>query len=119
MTTIGGLPLTAGRGVFHGVTGVFKRGDKDSDDVIASTKTVAIEPNPASIASFPSSEDGHGSNEPGTLRVTVMDAKDLPANDFKPYATIRVGDKEHKTKHTGKTDAPEWYVVLTLSTFLG
>lgn len=119
MTTIGGLPMSAGRGVLHGVTGVFKRGDKDSDDVIAATKTAAVEPNPAGTASFPSSEDGHGSNDPGTLRVTVMDAKDLPANDFKPYATIRVGDKEQKTKHTGKTDSPEWYVFSPLSTLLG
>ena len=33
MTQIGHLPVGAGKGVFHGVTGVFKRGNaSDSDD---------------------------------------------------------------------------------------
>ncbi|TEB05179.1 hypothetical protein FA13DRAFT_1580256, partial [Coprinellus micaceus] len=44
----------------------------------------------------------------GTLTVTVVGAKDLASPDWKPYATLRVGDKEQKTKHTGKTSTPEW-----------
>jgi hypothetical protein len=40
-----------------------------------------------------------------------MDAKDLiGGQDVKPYAVVRVGEKEFKTKHAGKTVAPEWYV---------
>jgi Ca2+-dependent lipid-binding protein len=49
--------------------------------------------------------------EPGTLRVTVLSAKDLAAQDgdsVKPYVVLRVGEKEHKTKHASKTNAPEW-----------
>ena len=43
-----------------------------------------------------------------------MDAKGLTPHDIKPYATVRVGDKEFKTKHAGKTDTPEWLVILYL-----
>ena len=125
MTQIGGLPVNAGKGVFHGVAGgvagiagVFKRGgDKDSDDGVppdlpAGQSSHPIEPSDGmqglkATASFPSSED-HTNHEPGTLRVTVLDAKDLSPQDAKPYATLRLGDKEFKTKHTGKTSAPEW-----------
>jgi Ca2+-dependent lipid-binding protein len=126
MTQLGGLPVNAGKGVFHGVAGgvagiagVFKRGDKDADDsngvppdFPAGQSSHPIE-TPDTIqgatASFPSSDD-HANHEPGTLRVTVLDAKDLSPQDAKPYATLRVGDKEFKTKHTGKTSAPEWQV---------
>jgi hypothetical protein len=37
-----------------------------------------------------------------------MNAKGLSANDYKPYVILRVGDKEFKTKHVGKTASPEW-----------
>jgi len=38
-----------------------------------------------------------------------LDAKDLiGGSDVKPYAIVRIGDKEYKTKHAGKTVAPEW-----------
>jgi len=41
--------------------------------------------------------------------VSVLDAKDLiGGQDVKPYAVVRVGEKEFKTKHAGKTVAPEW-----------
>jgi hypothetical protein len=51
--------------------------------------------------------------EHGTLKVLVSDAKDLiGGSDVKPYAVVRIGDKEHKTKHAGKTVAPEWYAHL-------
>ncbi|TFK30388.1 transmembrane protein [Coprinopsis marcescibilis] len=121
MTQIGGLPVTAGKGVFHGVTGVFKRsGDKDRNELDVALADVpagqASRPilGPAAavgtaggLAAFPTS-DAPSSNEPGTLRVTVIDAKDLSQSEIKPYVVLRVGDKEHKTKHTSRTAAPEW-----------
>ena len=130
MTQLGGLPVNAGKGVFHGVAGgvagiagVFKRGgDKDADDsppkvpseLPAGQYSHPVEPSDATqgtIASFPSSDGiDQVNHEPGTLRVTVLDAKDLSPQDAKPYATVRVGDKEFKTKHTGKTSTPEWQV---------
>ncbi|KAF8168240.1 C2 domain-containing protein [Crassisporium funariophilum] len=120
MTQIGGLPVSAGKGVLHGVAGVFKRGDKDHEEPVPdlpsgqASQPVGVandmEVTRGGLASFPSSENGHAaaSGEPGTLRVTVMDAKDLAHQDIKPYATLRVGDKEFKTKHTHKTSSPEW-----------
>ncbi|THH27082.1 hypothetical protein EUX98_g7106 [Antrodiella citrinella] len=53
-------------------------------------------------------EDGDARAREGTLRVTVLDAKDMTMNDVKPYVTVRVGDKERKTKHLSKTETPEW-----------
>ncbi|KAF8530946.1 tricalbin [Gautieria morchelliformis] len=48
----------------------------------------------------------------GVLKVTVLGAKDLVGTSVgdtvKPYVVVRVGDKEQKTKHTGKTVTPEW-----------
>lgn len=127
---LGGLPVNAGKGVFHGVANVFKR-DKENEEqppIISVdlptgqvSQPVGISPHiqkPAIAAAFPSSENLNGvnngsstpqSNEPGTLRVTILDARDLPHQDVKPYAVVRVGDKEFKTKHTGRTNAPEWY----------
>ncbi|KDR84854.1 hypothetical protein GALMADRAFT_107257 [Galerina marginata CBS 339.88] len=126
MTQIGAAPVTAGRGVFHGVTGVFKR-DKDHPEPLAAavpadlpsgqtSQPVGVSdhmqmPNAAAAATFPSApatENPAATHEPGALRVTVLDAKDLPVHDAKPYVTLRLGDKEFKTKHTSKTDTPEW-----------
>jgi Ca2+-dependent lipid-binding protein len=120
MTTIGGLPVHAGKGVVHGVAGIFKRKDNSSDDDVvgsvpanlssgqATMPVAASDAKEMKVAAFPSSDDLHGpSNEPGTLRVTVLDAKDLSQSDVKPYATIRLGDKEFKTKHV-KSLTPEW-----------
>ncbi|KAK7064548.1 C2 domain-containing protein [Favolaschia claudopus] len=116
MTQIGGMPIHAGKGVIHGVTGVFKKGHKDDESHLMPAVDV-----PAGQASHPIGQpdalhaDGSSlhetvasSSEPGTLRVTVLDAKDLSSGDSKPYATIRVGDKEYKTKPTHKTATPEW-----------
>jgi len=130
MTAFGSAPINAGKGVFHGVAGVFKRG-KDSDDdlnvfgVHPGPKAV-IPDNPGTQASQPpvdgehlgvlpvasSGMIGHSTPlEPGTLKVLVHDASDLTGGpDVKPYAIVRIGDKEHKTKHAGKTVFPEWYV---------
>ncbi|KAI0274871.1 tricalbin [Gloeopeniophorella convolvens] len=130
MTAIGSAPLHAGKGVFHGVAGVFKRG-KDSDDDhsifgrdVPVSESKFIPDIPGTQASQPvgdgerlgaagltsSVANNHSAPaEPGTLKVTVIDAKDLVGgSDVKPYAVVRVGDKEHKTKHAGKTVAPEW-----------
>ncbi|OXB34399.1 transmembrane protein [Cryptococcus neoformans] len=48
--------------------------------------------------------------EPGTLGVTVISAKDLKSNregSVKPYVQIRAGGKTVKTEHV-KGSAPEW-----------
>ncbi|KAJ8084377.1 Tricalbin-2 [Marasmius tenuissimus] len=126
MTQIGGLPVQAGKGVFHGVTGVFKR-DKDDGHAppvpqVASgqaSQPVGASGVPAPGGAFNAHErlssGASASSEPGTLRVVVIDAKDLSTGDAKPYATIRVGDKEVKTKHAGKTAQPEWNETHTFS----
>ncbi|KAG5648236.1 hypothetical protein DXG03_006194 [Asterophora parasitica] len=124
MTTIGGLPVSAGKGVFHGVTGVFKR-DKDTHapevrDMAASSGQAS---QPAGLsdnlevkgAAFPTADGGAEPQEPGTLRVTVQSAKDIASHDSKAYVTIRVGDKEFKTKHVGKTATPEWNETFTFT----
>ena len=116
-------PVSAGLGVLHGVAGVFKRGDKEHEETVVpeiqsgQISHAAVSNDHAIVAdtTFPSSDNGHPAvGEPGTLKVIVLDAKSLHSHDIKPYATIRVGDKEFKTKHTGKTDTPEWSVLWYL-----
>lgn len=139
MTQIGHLPMGAGKGVIHGVTGVFRRGNgSDSDDDTralekATARSVkelpagqasqvggpgaslapaaAFAPIPVNMGTVPNGSGSiHGtSTEPGTLRVTVLDAKDLSTSDIKPYVVLRLGDKEFKTKHQ-KSATPEWWV---------
>lgn len=121
VTQIGSLPVSAGKGVFQGVASVFKRGDKDNDEIVPpvpdlpsgqSSHPIGM---PSSIAAqsepFPQSKfsmDGAPA-QPGTLRVTVIDAKDLSVNETKAYVIVRVGDRENKTKHSHhKTATPEW-----------
>jgi len=161
MTQFGALPVTAGKGVFHGVTGVFKRGDPEegssqsgpasqsvglSDNLVTSGKDVfhgvtgvfkkadhgeqhkgAKELTPSGQASQPvglpdkagdNSAGGlsivkeangvPGPHKPGALRVTVLSAKDLCDHESRPYVVLRLGDKECKTRHLGKTMTPEW-----------
>ncbi|KAI9511781.1 tricalbin [Russula earlei] len=128
MTAIGIAPINAGKGVLQGVTGVFRRG-KDSDDEHslfgrgAQTDPKVIPGIPGTqvsqpagdgerlgITSAPDGPNGHSSPpEHGTLRVSVLDAKDLVGGpEVKPYAIIRIGEKEFKTRHHSKTVAPEW-----------
>lgn len=125
MTQIGHLPVGAGKGVLHGVTGVFRRGNgSDSDDDKVSVKELpagqASQPMTASLGPSASLApinpavqivNGNGSvtglPQQGTLRVTVLDAKDLSMGDIKPYVVLRVGDKEFKSKHI-KSATPEW-----------
>lgn len=132
MTAIGSAPISAGKGVLQGVAGVFKRG-RDSEDEhnffglssSSASESKAVVPNvPGTQVSQPVGEgerlpvvaasdtNGHSApQEPGVLRVSVLEAKDLTGGlDVKPYAVVRLGEKEFKTKHAGKTVAPEWYV---------
>jgi hypothetical protein len=137
MTAIGSAPLNAGKGVFHGVAGVFKRGKESDDDFFglgAQPEPKAVIPEMSGtqvshplvdgehlgVQAVASSTIGHTTPlEHGTLKVLVLDAKDLiGGSDVKPYAIVRIGDKEHKTKHAGKTVAPEWYAPLSLRSFL-
>lgn len=132
MTQIGGLPMSAGKGVFHGVTGILKKGHKGdgSDDSsvpdlpagqqsypVGTSELATSAGNPFPPSSSSENLPVSSNSEPGTLRVTVIDAKDLAGGDAKAYAVIRVGDKEQKTKHSGKTASPEWYKLCFL-TFL-
>lgn len=129
MTHIGSLPFGAGKGVVRGIGNVFKRDFGGSHEKLDVPHTIpeaatgqASRPigehtadediNAATSSAFPSlnrtpSLSGPPS-EPGTLRVTMMSAKDVSMTDTKPYALIRVGDKEFKTKHGIKTSSPEW-----------
>ncbi len=100
MTQVGVLPLSAGKGVIQGVTGLFK--SKEADEVPAIPELPAgqasvpiVQPATLGTLGSPPLPDAKsktsldGTHEPGTLRVTVLDAKDLPSADYKPYATIR------------------------------
>ena len=66
---------------------------------------------PAHTAAGPSG-DALCPNEPGTLRVSVLGAENLPTHNGEapkqPYVLVKVGDKEHKTKHEHKNANPEW-----------
>lgn len=49
----------------------------------------------------------------GSLKVTVIGAKDVSMggeSSIKPYVVLKVGLNDAKTKHVGKTQAPQWYV---------
>ncbi|EIW86483.1 tricalbin [Coniophora puteana RWD-64-598 SS2] len=134
MTQIGSIPVGAGKGVVHGIGGIFSRDfakNNHSGKLSDKNDDPPAPPAPSGQASQPvggstlgaggavlSSASGTPANgngaangppqQPGTLRVTVLDAKDLSTDDVKPYAIVRVGDKEHKTKHSQKTTTPEW-----------
>ena len=128
VTQLGALPMEAGKGVIHGVGGIFKKDflhhNKSSEHLVPSTQPIPELPDQTSnsareSAVFPSTESGpRGTggppSEPGSLRVVVLTAKGLPGGDMKPYATLRVGDKELKTKHCTKTSMPEWYVITSV-----
>jgi len=114
MTQFGGLPVAAGKGVLHGVAGVFKKEHHDRETIPDVPSGQASRPawlpdtlQARNTAALPNTSMDGSAQEPGTLQVTVVNAKDL-SSDSRPYATIRVGDKEVKTKHTGKTSNPEW-----------
>lgn len=129
MTAIGGVPISAGKGVLQGVAGVFKRGNHPDDghNIVGLGTLPESKVAPDILGpqvSLPTTDAEHlnvpvvsGTNgqsipsDPGILKVSVLDAKDLIGGlDVKPYAVIRIGEKEFKTKHASKTVAPEWYV---------
>lgn len=136
MTQFSGLPVGAGKGVLHGVSGIFSKKEKDFAKHKDDHGLEPVPRIPAGQASHPIGQpdalatsaeagavggaastflpDGPSSNktDPGTLRVTVLGAKDLSVTDSKPYCSLRIGDKEQKTKHAGKTASPEWCVSL-------
>jgi hypothetical protein len=117
----GESPVEAGKGVFHGVTGVFKHLghlDEEEEDV------PPVPPAPSEQGSHPVASYDNGGNGalmpsmntesqvantnlPGTLRVTVLDAKNFNTSSepVKPYVVLRCGDKELKTKHASKSMA--------------
>ena len=55
------------------------------------------------------STPGKGITGAGTLKVTVIEAKDYnPGGDsLKPYVILKLGDKEHKTSHRPKSSSSE------------
>ena len=134
VTQIGSLPVGAGKGVIHGVgkvgnkvSGALHRSKHDSAHG-ASTSSIPEEP-PSGQVSGPvgAADSANGvtmahsaatngnsvdfPSEPGTLKVSVLSAKDLSAPDGdapKAYVTIRCGEKENKTKHASKSVTPEW-----------
>jgi Ca2+-dependent lipid-binding protein len=126
MTNIGHIPANAGKGVL----GVFKR-EKDYAKNGKDDDAQSIPELPAGQASLPArmsesitsvgrtSVDANGSSlassiAPGALKVTVISAKDLSTSDVKPYVTARLGDREHKTKHS-KSANPEWNETFVFS----
>lgn len=68
----------------------------------------------AAGVAFSKTEDGdtRAPHDYGMLKVTVISGRDLPGTSggetIKPYVVLKAGDKEQKTKHAGKTTAPEW-----------
>jgi hypothetical protein len=122
MTQFGTLPVAAGKGVLHGVAAVFRKEHHDRETLPDIPSGQASRPvglpdtlQARTTAALPITSMDGSPQEPGTLQVTVVNAKDLPSGDSKPYATIRVGDKEVKTKHTGKTSNPEWCVTFMIT----
>lgn len=130
MTQLGGVPVGGAKGAGKLVGGIFKSKDHgktgtadsgydstppmltsgqasrpvDEPDGVGTTG--AIDPS-GSVNSLPATNP----REPGSLRVTLLDGKDLAASDGDPvkaYVTVRVGDKEHKSKHHAKSHTPEW-----------
>ena len=122
VTQIGVLPMSAGKGAFKGVTSVFRRGDKDIHDTpVVVDLPAGQSSNPTGVPAamggqsepFPSNSqnfatEGFLSTQAGTLRLTILGAKDIALSETRAYVTIRVGDKEFKTKHYHKTATPEW-----------
>ncbi|KAH7883879.1 C2 domain-containing protein [Phlebopus sp. FC_14] len=123
MTTFGTMPLGAGKGVIQGVGGIFKKdpfGRHEKTEDLSSPpsdppqlphsvgQTLTAGGDATAFPSMTSSDASAAPSNPGTLRIVVAGAKDLSSADVKPYAVLRVGDREHKTKHSNKTSMPEW-----------
>lgn len=117
---IGSVGGFAGRKI-----GLIKKKDKSGKEVLVPAD---VDPNDinAGQISVPSSDmdgsmpgsggttlpigDGEVPSESGTLAITVLGAKDLSSKEgsgVKPYVSIKVGGKTHKTGHSKGTE-PEW-----------
>jgi Ca2+-dependent lipid-binding protein len=124
MTQIGNLPVQAGKGVLQGVTNVFKKEKDPMKPIIGqdgSLLELPVEQAVGNSAGHPTLNLDNGSSEEnkpgrGTLKLTVLEAENLAHHDVKPYVTVRVGDKEVKTKPAGKVEKPEWYADLFIRT---
>jgi len=123
--------MGAGKGVIQGVTGVLKKeihlpGKNKEGDIVSqdfaghvdqtvqpALPSAGLPPIPTATPDVQADHNsGNGTNEPGTLRVTILEAKALTTSDAKPYVVVRVGSMEHKTKHAAKsTSTPEWYAI--------
>lgn len=122
------------------VKGVFKRNNDSktsleipTNGAVATTDDAALPVvvpangtigSPAGGVVFNRTEDGDSRpHDYGMLKVTVCSGQDLPGasggETIKPYVVLRIGDKEQKTKHAGKTTSPEWYVIFVPSTPFG
>lgn len=132
ITQIGTLPMEAGKGVLQGVGSLFKK--EPSRRLPSLPETALLQHTPDQPAGQPvgseplhtvtSAESLHApgpqSSQSGSLRVVVLGANDLQAHDVKPYAIVRVGGMEHKTKHGhSKTSSPEWYASRCVCCTLG
>ncbi|KAF7339989.1 hypothetical protein MVEN_01916600 [Mycena venus] len=95
MTQFGGLPVTAGKGVLHGVTGVFKKGNKDEDS------------QPVPVTDVAPGQASHPVGQPDTLHADAasMSHETLPSSE---PGTLRSATRSTKTKPTHKTATPEW-----------
>lgn len=114
MTHIGSLPIEAGRGVLQGVGSIFKRDHEKENSLPSHPEILAATQSLGSGGAASRSVEslhttGGAPSDPGVLKVVVLSAKGLHTNEAKPYALVRVGEKEHKTKHGhSKTSTPEW-----------
>ncbi|KAH7345115.1 tricalbin [Rhizoctonia solani] len=125
MTQVGGVPLGAGRAVGRKIGGLFGR-DKDSSDELPEVPPIPpVAEAPAANGNGNSTADGSMGSAtglavkpppsptpgPGTLKVTLHRAKDLTGIEdddvAKPYVILKIGDKDHKSKHV-KSNTPEW-----------
>lgn len=126
LTSVGAVPFGATKGLVQGAKGLFvKKGNdvREEDEegfVVADPPAAQVSQEAGTSVNgttpFPTSTLGSGTPplQVGTLRVLVVGAKDLsgpvPGEAVKPYVVLKLGEREHKTKHTGKTNSPEWYV---------
>ncbi|CAE6512911.1 unnamed protein product [Rhizoctonia solani] len=119
MTQVGGVPLGAGRAVGRKIGGLFGR-DKDSSEDLPEVPALPPAPDvpPANGNGSVGSASGMAVKPlasptpgPGTLKVTLHRAKDLTGIEegdiAKPFVILRIGDKDHKSKHV-KSNTPEW-----------
>ncbi|KAG9088467.1 hypothetical protein FS749_002138 [Ceratobasidium sp. UAMH 11750] len=127
MTQVGGLPLGAGRSVGRKALGLFGHRDKDesTEELSVPVPAPAVEGNGTANGAAhggPSGSVGSAAGMavkpmmsptpgPGTLKVTLHRARDLAGieegDTAKPFAILKIGDRDHKSKHV-KSNTPDW-----------